>query len=141
MTDITTIKKDDIINFDMIAPGIDGDQYKAALVNGIASYGVARLIDPSINVKHANFYPFFKDSVDNVNDPSVYDYFILQLDQTKSDLLVIGFPWINADSLTTLTTRTATVIIQAFQEWQKAPLLDCLNSLNVKYTIKIDDNN
>lgn len=139
MTDITSIKKDDIINFDMITPGIDGDQYKAALVNSIAPYGVARLIDPSINVKHANFYPFFKDSVDNVNDPSVYDYFILQLDKTKSDYTVIGFPWINVDSLTTLTTRNATVIIQAFQEWQRAPLLDFLNSLNVGYVIKIDD--
>jgi hypothetical protein len=140
MTDITLIKKDDIINFDMITQGIYGDQYKAAVVNSIAPYGVARLIDPSIDVKHANFYPFFKDSVDNVNDPSVYNYFILQLDPTKSDYLVIGFPWINVDSLTTLTTRTATVIIQTFQEWQKAPLIDCLNSLNVKYTIKIDDN-
>lgn len=140
MTNISTIKKDDIINFDMIAPGIFGDQYKSALVNSIAPYGLARLIDPSIDVKHANFYPFFKESVDNVNDPSVYDYFILQLDPTKANYIVIGFPWINVDSLTTLRTRTATVIIQTFQEWQRAPLIDCLNSLNVAYTLKIDDN-
>lgn len=139
MTDITAIKKNDIINFDMISPGIFGDQYKAALVSSIAPYNLARLVDPSIDVKHANFYPFFKESVDNVNDPSVYDYFILQMDVTKSDLIAIGFPWINADSLTTLTTRTATIIIQTFQEWQRAPLIDCLNGLNVKYTLKIDD--
>lgn len=140
MTDITLIKKDDLINFDMIAPGIAGDQYKSALVNGIVPYTVARQLDSSIDEKHANFYPFFKDAVDNVDSPSIYNYFILQLDKTKPDLTIIGFPWINADSLVTVTTRTATIIIQAFQEWQRPPLLDFLNSLNAKYTIKIDDN-
>ena len=139
MTDINLIKKDDIINFDMITPGIYGDQYKAALVAGVVPYNLAKLVDPSIDVKHANFYPFFKDKVDNVNSPDIYNYFILQLDKTKSDLIAIGFPWINADSLTTITTRYATVIIQNFQEWQRAPLVDCLNSLNVNYTLKIDD--
>ncbi|QZA70543.1 hypothetical protein AH04_60 [Erwinia phage AH04] len=139
MTDIALIKKDDIINFDMIAPGIYGDQYKAALVSGIVDYNTARLIDPSIDVKHANFYPFFKDKVDNVNSPSIYNYFILQLDKTKSNLVVIGFPWINVDSLVTITTRNATVLIQNFQEWQRAPLVDFLNSLNVTYTYKVDD--
>jgi hypothetical protein len=139
MTDINLIKKDDIINFDMITPGIFGDQYKAALVSGVVPYNLAKLVDPSIDVKHANFYPFFKDKVDNVNSPDIYNYFILQLDKTKSDLIAIGFPWINTDSLTTITTRNATVIIQNFQEWQRAPLIDCLNSLNVNYTLKIDD--
>lgn len=140
MTDITLIKKDDIINFDMIAPGIAGDQYKSVLVNGIIPYSVARQLDSSIDEKHANFYPFFKDSVDNVDSPSVYNYFILQQDKTKADITIIGFAWINTDSLVAVTTRTATVIIRAFQEWQRAPLLDFLNSLNVGYTIKVDDN-
>jgi hypothetical protein len=139
MTDIKLIKKDDIINFDMITPGIYGDQYKAALVSSIAPYSLARLIDPSIDAKHANFYPFFKDKVDNVDKPDIYNYFVLQLDKTKSDFIVIGFPWINTDSLTTISSRAATLIIQNFQEWQRAPLIDFMNSLNVGYTFKIDD--
>lgn len=139
MSTIDTIKKDDIINFDMIQPGIFGDQYKAAIVTSIAPYTLAKLVDPSIDVKHANFYPFFKDKVDNVNSPSVYNYFILQLDKTKSDLIAIGFPWINVDSLKTIQTRQATVIIRNFQEWHRAPLLDFLASMNAPYTFKIDD--
>jgi len=139
MTLITNIKNNDIVNFDMIAPGIFGAQYKAALVSTIAPYSVASLIDPSIQEKHANFYPFFKESVDNVNDPTIYNYLILQLDKTKSALTVIGIPWINADSLKTIGTRQATFIIQDFQEYQRAAVLDFLNNLNVKYTFIVQD--
>jgi len=139
MTDFNTIAADDIINFDMITPGIYGDQYKGVIVNGIVSYAVAKRLDPSIDGRHANFYPFFKDSVDNVNDPNVYKYLTVQLDATQSELLVFGIPWINKDSLTTITTREAQIIIQGFVEYHRAPLIDFLNSLNVQYTIKIDD--
>lgn len=139
MTDIATIKKGDIINFDMISPGIFGDQYKGAIVSSVADFNTARIIDPDIQLKHANFYPFFKDKVDNVNDPSKYDYFILQLDVTKSDLIVIGFPWINEDSLKAITTREATIVIRQFQEYHRAPLMDFLTNLNVSYTLLVED--
>lgn len=139
MTDISTIKNGDIVNFDMITPGIFGDQYKAVIVNGIVSYAVAKMLDPTIDGKHANFYPFFKDSVDNVDDPNVYQYLTVKLDATQSQLLVIGIPWINQDSLAAIKTREANIIIQGFQEWHRAPITDFLNSLNVRYTMKIDD--
>lgn len=140
MTTLANVKKGDIINFDMIAPGIFGDQYKGAIVTAVADFNTARIIDPDIQLKHANFYSLFKDKVDNVNDPSKYDYFILQLDVTNSKLIAIGFPWINEDSLQAITTREATIVIRQFQEYHRGPLLDFLNNLNVEYTLKINDN-
>lgn len=139
MASLSNIKQGDIINFDMIAAGIFGDQYKAAVVNAVTNFTVARLLDPSLPEKHAAFYPFFKDAVDNVNDPSVYNYLVLQLDPTKSDQIVIGFPWINADSMKAITTRHATIVIREFQEYQRAPLLDFLANMNVKYTLTVTD--
>jgi hypothetical protein len=139
MTDISTIKADDIVNFDMITPGIFGDQYKGVIVNGLVSYAVAKRLDPSIDGKHANFYPFFKDSVDNVDDPNLYKYLTVQLDSTQSELLVFGVPWINKDSLAAIKSREATVVIRGFVEFHRAPLVDFLNSLNVPYTMKVDD--
>lgn len=139
MTAIATVKKGDIINFDMIAPGIFGDQYKGAIVTAIADFNTARFIDPDIQLKHANFYSMFKDKVDNVNDPSKYDYFVLQLDVTKSNLIVIGTPWINEDSLRAITTREATIVVRQFQEYHRGPLLDFFNNLGVEYTFVVTD--
>lgn len=141
MSDLNLLQKNDIINFDMIRPGIFGAQYKSALITGIVDYNTARIIDPDVYAKHQAFYPFFKDSVDNVNNPEIYNYLILQLDPTKADRIVIGFPWIDKDSLKTIQSRYATVIIQNFQEYQRAPLVDFLEGMNVTYTLVIEDTN
>lgn len=137
---LAELKKGDIVDFDMITPGIFGDQYKAAIISGIVDYNTARLIDPELNAKHSNFYPFFQASVDNVNNPAVYDYLILQLDVTKSNLVVIGYPWINKDSLKTVSSRYATIIVRNFQEHQRAPINDFFRNLGVEYTLTITNN-
>lgn len=137
--DISLIKDGDIVNFDMIRSGIFGDQYKGAIVSAICDYNTARIVDPDINAKHANFYPFFRDKVDNVDNPTIYKYMILQLDKTVSKLVVIGFPWINQDSLKTIESRYATVIVQNFQEYHRAPLKDFLENLGVTYQLVISD--
>lgn len=139
MASLKTLKKGDIVNFDMIRPGIFGDQYKSAIISSISDFNVARLVDPDVAQKHANLYPFFKDKVDNVDNPAIYDYLILQLDKTKPNLIAIGFPWINEDSLKTISSRQATIIIREFQEYHRAPLTDFLEGLNVDYTLVVDD--
>lgn len=139
MSDLNLLKKGDIVNFDMIRPGIFGAQYKAALITGIIDYETARIIDPDIYNKHQAFYPFFKDSVDNVNDPSIYNYMALQLDPTKAGRTIIGFPWIDKDSLKTIQSRYAQVIIQNFQEYQRPTLIDFLEGLNVTYVLTVTD--
>lgn len=136
----STLKKGDIVNFDMVRPGIFGDQYRNMTISAVGDYNLARNIDPEINAKHASFYPFFKDTVDNVNSPSIYDYLILQTSKTDPTLVVIGVPWINQTTLKTITSRYATIVINGFQEYHRSPVTDFLNNLNVSYTLEIKDN-
>lgn len=139
MSDLQLLKKGDIVNFDMIRPGIFGAQYKAALITGIVDYNTARIIDPDTYTKHQAFYFFFKDKVDNVNNPEIYNYLVLQLDPTKADRIVIGFPWVDKDSVKTIQSRYAQIIIQNFQEYQRAPLLDFLNGIGSSYVLTVND--
>lgn len=133
------LKKGDIVNFDMIRPGIFGDQYKNALVDGVVGYNTARHVNTDINQKHANFYPFFKDQVDNVDNPQVYEYLVIQLDRTKPDLIAIGLPWINMDTLKPITSRHAVIIVPGFQEYHRAPINDFFRNLGLGITLTVED--
>lgn len=133
------IASGDIVNFDMIVPGIFGSQYKGVTVTGTFDYITARALDPELQVKHDALYPYFKDSVNNVNDITAYRYFGIRPDKSTSEIIVVGYPWIRADSLQVTKGRQAHVIISPWQEAYSAPLKDFLNNLNAGYTIRIDD--
>lgn len=134
------IKRGDIVNFDMIKPGIYGSQYKGVIVDSTAGYRTAIAVDATVDVNHANFYNYFKDKVDNVNDPTRYEYIIIQPDKTKGNLIAIGLPWIMDNTLSVISSRTANITIRNFQEFQRAPLNDFLKNLNVDFTLVITDN-
>lgn len=136
---LSEVQKGDLVNFDMITPGIFGDQYRGVLVAGVVDYTVASTIDPELNVKHQAFYPYFKDTVDNVNDPARYDYLLIRPDPAKSELLVIGYPWINPSSLEVTKGRSALITITTWEQRFESPLKDFLANLGVPYTIDIRD--
>lgn len=136
---IDELKKGDLVNFDMIIPGILGDQYKSVIVSGIVDYTVASQIDSEVNVKHQNFYPQFKDTVGNVNDPSIYSYLLVRPDPTTNLTIVIGGPWIRADSLETTRGRFGSILIQNWEERYRAPVTDFLNNLQAQYTLTVED--
>lgn len=129
----------DIVNFDMIHPGIFGSQYKGVIVTGTFDYITARALDPELQVKHDALYPYFKEQVNNVNDLSIYKYFGIRPDKTTSEIIIIGGPWIRPDSLMVTKGRQAVVIISPWQESYSAPLKDFLANLNTTYTLRIDD--
>lgn len=133
------IKSGDIVNFDMIVPGIFGSQYKGVTVTGVFDYITARALYPELQVKHDALYPYFKDAVNDVNDPTIYRYIGIRPDKTSSEILVIGYPWIHPDSLEVTQGRQAVVIISPWQEAYNAPLKDFLNNLNASFTLRIDD--
>ena len=125
---LSEIQKGDLVNYDMITPGIFGDQYRGVLVAGVVDYTVASSIDPEVNVKHQAFYPMFKNTVDNVNDPSRYDYLLIRPDPTQSNLLVIGYKG-----------RSALITITTWEQRFESPLKDFLANLGVPYTIDVRD--
>ncbi|QLM02895.1 hypothetical protein PQC07_gp234 [Aeromonas phage D3] len=123
----------------MVFPGILQSQYKGVVVTGVFDYIVARALDPELQVKHDALYPYFKDSVNDVNDPSVYRYFGIRPDPTSSEIVVIGYPWIRPDSLQVTQGREAVLIISPWQQSYEAPLKDFLRNLNAGFVIRIDD--
>lgn len=136
---LNDIKKGDLVNFDMIIPGIFGDQYKSVWVAGVVDHTSASIIDPEINVKHENFFPQFKESVGNVNDPTIYDYLLIKPDPTTNNLLAIGYPWIRPDSLEITKGRTAEILIQNWEARWEAPVNDFLKNLGASYVLSVSD--
>ncbi|UOX39655.1 putative virion structural protein [Aeromonas phage ZPAH34] len=136
---INELRKGDMVNFDMIAPGIFGSQYKSVLVQGVVGYEAASIIDPELNVKHQNFYPKFKENVNNINDPTIYDYLIIKPDANTNQVIVIGEPWIQPGTLEVTKGRVATILIGDWQERYNAPVKDFFANLNVSYTLQVTD--
>lgn len=134
MSKIVQLRSGDIITFSMIKSGIFGDVYSSVVVDSIIGYDVARLIDNGVNEKHANFYTFFKDTVNNINDPSVYQYLALKPDSTKNTIIVIGGPWINQDSIKISKTQDVTLHLHNFEEYKRASLETFLANANISYT-------
>lgn len=134
------LRSGDLINFDMITPGIFDSQYKSVIVAGIFDYLPARVIDPELQVKHDGLYTYFKDKVNNVNDMTVYKYLAIQPNKDTSELLVIGFPWIREDTLQITQGRKGTCLISNWQQSFEAPFKDFLNNLGATYVLRIDDN-
>lgn len=133
MSLLDTIKSGDRITFSMVKSGIAGDTFTNVLVDTVASYGTATRVTTDINNKHANLYPFFKDKVNNINDASKYSYIVIKPNDLTEELLAIGIPWINEDSVKMSETKTVRLELFLFEEYKRASLETFLKNANIKY--------
>lgn len=123
----------DIVDFQLVVNGILGDERKGAVV--IAQdllYSAARLMDPQLQVKHTNLFQYFASAVGNVNDPSAYRYFAVQL--ANGSMEVIGIPWVNESTFRVVQGRTAIYTINNFEERMRPALAKFLRDLGATYT-------
>lgn len=133
------IKRGDKISFDMIMPGIFGTGYSNATVtSGEMDYNTARAIDPEIGVKHAAFFPHFKEKVNNIDNPSAYGYFSIQVGNSPTPI-VIGMTWIDEVTFRHVSTNKATIVIANFEERHRAPINDFMSNLNVNFTLNVTE--
>lgn len=103
------------------------------VLTGDAVYEIARGIDPELQTHHEALFPYFKDKVDNVNSPTVYNYAIVQLQ--NGTVVPVGLPWIDETTLQVIDTQRASIEITNFRvEWED-PIRDLLNNLGASYTI------
>lgn len=134
MTILDTVAKGDRISFTIIRSGIITDTYTGVLVDSsTAGYATARAVTNDINSKHANLFPYFKDAVDNINDPSKYDYLIIKPSDLKEELVAIGIPWINASSVKIAKTSTVKLELYNFEEYKRASLETFLKNAGITY--------
>jgi hypothetical protein len=127
----------DIVTFQLVKNGIIGDDRVDVKVDGLMQYSTARLIDPQLAIKHKNLYSYFKDKVQNVDDPSVYGY--LALIGRNDKLEVIGIPWINDSTFQLIDGRNANIVCTNWREDFRAPLQTFMQSLGAAYTITVFD--
>lgn len=134
------VSKGDIVSFQLKHNGIlGGERPQSVVESSSTSYEVARMIDPEVHVKHTSLYPYFKNdaSVNNVDDPNIYEYLILKTIEGK--LEVIGIPWINESTFTLIDGRTCRIEVENFKEEFRAPIRTFLSNLGAAYTLTVLD--
>lgn len=95
-----------VYDFDMYAPAVLGASYKGATVLAIMDRETAaKEIDPM--AVHVSVYPYLPAGTPN--DPSAYDY--IKIKTTAGITTILGIPWIKADTVTTVESRTITAKI------------------------------
>ncbi|ASU03646.1 hypothetical protein RISINGSUN_24 [Erwinia phage vB_EamM_RisingSun] len=127
----------DIVDFQLVQSGIYGDKRVEVKITGLLDYNTARLIDPQLNNKHTALFPYFRESVGNVNDPAAYQY--MAVTNSAGTTEMVGLPWVLEATFKAVTSRTATYVIQNFREEFRAPIQRFLADLGAVYTMVTND--
>lgn len=127
----------DIISFQLVQNGVIGDERVEVKVAGILDYEIARKIDPELARKHVNLYPYFKEKVNNIDDPSIYGYISVVGRNGESE--IIGLPWIQDSTYKVIDGRIATMSIDNWREDFRAPIQTFMANLGANIVINVQD--
>lgn len=127
------VKNGDIVSFSLVQANIINNDYTNVTVLGQGMFDVARGIDPELRNKHYNLYPYFKDKVNNVDDPNYADgYLILKL--SNGELSAIGVPWINEDTFEVISGETRVYTFPTWKSKYESSLHELLANLGAEYS-------
>lgn len=131
-------KSGDVVSFQLVISGINGDARTEVKVSGVGmDYQTAKFIEPQLHVKHVALFPYFADKVNNIDDPSAYEYICVIGRNGAPE--IIGVPWIMESSYKIIDGRVATVQITNFREDFRAPLTTFLKNLGAIATVTVKD--
>lgn len=134
-----TINEGDVVDFNLVTNSILGGKRTGVQVkSGLLDYSLAVQLDPELNSKHANMYPFFQEKVQNVNNPASYKYFAVTNAQGKNE--IIGVPWVLDTSFKPIATRQVTYVIHNFQENMRGAIETLFSNLGASFT-SLDETN
>lgn len=134
MADVSSLKRGDVVSFSLVRSGIISDDFTSVVIDSVnVGYELASFADNSINEKHSNLYPFFKDKVNNVNSPSIYTYIVVKANNLTNKLIIVGAPWILESSLKSSSTQDKLLHLYNFEEGKKASLETFLKNANISY--------
>lgn len=137
MAKVKEIQNGDIIDFQLVKNGINGDDRVSVKVSGIMGFEAARLIDTELHVKHTALFPYFRDKVGGVDDPTRYNYLIVK--DINERLEVIGLPWINEATLKIVDGRNAYITINNWREEFRGPLNTFMAGLGASFVMNVGD--
>lgn len=127
----------EIADFQLVQSGILGDKRKEVSIVGVVDFSAARLIDTQLRSKHIALYPYFKEKVENVDDPNYYRYLICTGLSGQPE--VIGLPWVMDSTYKPIKGRTKTIVINNWREDFDAPMTSLLANLGAVYTTSEKD--
>lgn len=127
--------KGDIVDFSLENGSIIFSSRSGVTVTALMDYSTARIVNPQIASSHQAMFPYFKDKVDNVNDPNAYSYMAFK--NLNGSIEVIGIPWIKDSTYVTVSTRIATYVITNFKEEFRAPIKTFMANLGADYTVTV----
>lgn len=132
-----TINEGDIVDFDLVTGSILGGKRTGVVITAPPmDYSIAVQLDPELNSKHKNLYPFFSDKVQNIDDPAKYKYFAVRNANDKTE--IIGVPWVLDSSYKAILVRQITYVIHNFQEYMRPTIENMLNNLGANFS-SLDD--
>lgn len=128
-------KKGDIVSFQFVKNGLIGNGKQQVKVEGDVSYQIAKAIDPEIDVKHQNLYPYFAAAVQNVDDPSAYPYIGIVNQDGRVEM--IGIPWILESTFQFSESERAIINVPRWQEKHRPAFTTFFQSLGLDWTINV----
>jgi hypothetical protein len=96
-----------VYNFDTLAPSILGSTYKGVTVLGQIDATLAATME-DVPAVHAQVFSFLQGS-GTPNNYKAYDYILIQT--ASGQKRVLGIPWIDANSIVEVTSRTIVATI------------------------------
>lgn len=126
-------KKGDIISFQFVHNGLIGNGKDQVKVEGDINYSMAKSIDPEIDTKHQALYPYFAESVQNVDDPKVYSY--IGIINQDGQVEIIGIPWILASTFKYSESERAVIGVSRWQAKHKPAFDTFFQSLGLDWTL------
>lgn len=127
----------DILSFQLVNPSLLGEERTSVKVDCVVNYRTAAMIDPEIARKHTVLYSYFKDVVNNIDDPSIYSY--IGVIGRNDQLEVIGIPWINPSTYRQIAGTIATIAVDNWREDWLAPTRRFFAELGANFTINKQD--
>lgn len=128
-----TVNEGDIVDFSLMTDTILGGKRTGVTVTAPPmSYSAASRLDPNLNNKHKNMFPFFRDKVDNVDDPAKYKYFAVE--NANGTMEVIGVPWVMDTTYKPILTREVTYVIHNFREEWRSTIETMYKNLGATFT-------
>lgn len=127
------VNEGDIVDFSLVTDTILGPKRKGVTITAPPmDYTIASRLDPELNSKHKNLFPFFSNKVNNVDDPSSYKYFAVT--NANGAVEIIGIPWVMDSTYQAILVRTKTYVIHNFQEFMRAPLELYMSNLGCNFS-------
>jgi len=128
-----TVNEGDIVDFSLMTDTVlGGKRTGVTVVAPPMSYSAAVKLDPNLNSKHKNMFTYFRDKVDNVDDPAKYKYFAVE--NANGTMEVIGVPWVMDSTYSPVTTREVTYVIHNFKEEWRSVIENTYRNLGAKFT-------